>query len=337
MQKKIIALAVAAAFSAPAFADTTVYGVVDAGLVNNSTTDMKSTMVLMSGVLSSSRIGVKAVEDLNNGMKAVAVVEYALDTSTSSSVGNARQEMLAVAGDFGTVAAGYLQTTGYDWQVKFDPTAGSQVSPLTRVNNGFLIGSGAAANRLAHAIAYISPDMNGLSFAVNYDTNFGDAITATASNDNTVAGNKTTATMLSATYAAGPLVVGGVYAATSNGGNGYNKTSDVSLGASYDLGVAKLMATYQTDKVDNGTGTDKAASFSAVAPVGPGAVVFSYAKNTIGSTAADDNANSFTVAYLQGLSKTTTAYGAVHKISTKVAGGTTSDTTLIGVGLNKKF
>ncbi len=55
----------------------------------------------------------------------------------------ARQQMLAVAGDFGTVATGYLQTTGYDWPVKFDPTAGSLVSPLQSMTKGanFLIGS----------------------------------------------------------------------------------------------------------------------------------------------------------------------------------------------------
>ncbi len=36
MQKKIIALAVAAAFSAPAFAEVTMYGVVDAAVANAS-------------------------------------------------------------------------------------------------------------------------------------------------------------------------------------------------------------------------------------------------------------------------------------------------------------
>ena len=38
MQKKIIALAIAAAFSAPAFADATVYGVLDVGYENTAKT-----------------------------------------------------------------------------------------------------------------------------------------------------------------------------------------------------------------------------------------------------------------------------------------------------------
>jgi predicted porin len=335
MQKKLIALAVVAAFSAPAFADTTVYGIVDAAVINKSVTGLKSTLVGISGGLSGSRIGVVASEDLDNGMKAIAKVEYKLNVAESDGVGTARQEMLALAGGFGTVAAGYLQTTGYDWQVKFDPTAGSAITSLTAVNSGFLIGSGTAAARLPHALAYISPAMGGVTVALNYTTNFTDAIVQPVSG--ATAGNKTTATMLSAMYAEGALAVGGVYAATANDDTGYNKTSDMSLGASYDLGVAKLMGTYQTNKTDNGAGTNSAMSFGAVAPVGPGAVVATYAKNTIKTVAnLGDDDTSMTVAYLMGLSKTTTAYGAVHKVNAKTA-GVKSDTTVIAVGVKKSF
>jgi len=334
MQKKIIALAIAAAFSAPAMADVSVYGIVDAAVVNVSVTGMKSNMQAISGGLSGSRLGVVAAEDLDNGMKAIAKVEYKLDSAVVDGVGNARQEMLALAGGFGTVAAGYLQTTGYDWQVKFDPTAGSAITSLTAVNSGFLIGSGAAAARAPRALAYISPAMGGVTVALNYSTNFAD--TAMVASGATT-GNKTTATMLSAMYAEGALAVGGVYAATANDNTGYNKTTDMALGASYDLGVAKLMGTYQSNKTDNGAGTNNAMSFAAVAPVGPGAVVATYAKNTIKTVAnLGDDDTSMTVAYLQGLSKTTTAYGALHKINAKAAGVKT-DTTIIAVGLKKAF
>jgi len=60
MQKKLIALAVAAAFSAPAFADVTVYGIVDAAVANVSVTGMKSDLTVISGGLSTSRLGVVA-------------------------------------------------------------------------------------------------------------------------------------------------------------------------------------------------------------------------------------------------------------------------------------
>ncbi len=334
MQKKLIALAVAAAFSAPAFAEVSVYGIVDAAVANVSVTGMKSDLTVISGGLSTSRIGVVATEDLDNGMKAIAKVEYKLDSAVSDGILNARQEMVALAGGFGTVAAGYLQTTGYDWAVKFDPTTGSAVDSLSAVNSSFLIGSTAVAARANRAVAYISPDMGGVTVAVNYSTNVLNTPMVTSG---ATVGNKTTATLLSATYNGSsiPLSVGVVYAATANDNAGYNKTSDLALGASYDLSVVKLMGTYQTSKVDNGLGTDKAMSFSAVAPVGPGALVGTVAKNTIDSTLAADNTTAYTVAYLYGLSKTTTAYGAVQKISFKAA--TTIDTTILAVGLKKTF
>jgi predicted porin len=366
MQKKIIALAVAAAFSAPAFADVTAYGVVDAVLAHVSADGQKSDIQALSGGLSSSRIGFKAVEDLDNGMKAVAVLEYGLDTQTNSSVGAARQQMLAVAGGFGTFATGYLQTTGYDFAVKFDPTAGSAVSPLQSVTNGnlFLIGSSAIAARAQRALAYISPDLGGVTVAVNYTTGLtglGDLTVA----DNVAVQSKSTAYLLSATYNGGPLAVGVVYTSATLGtgwsavtGSLATETSTLSpkeyaLGASYDLGVVKLSATYQNFK--SGTNnlvpaevSNKAMSFSAVAPVGPGAIVASYAKNTMQGTNVDGKG--FTVAYLQGLSKTTTAYAGVQKISNGTNTGAYTvlnnavasvtnggSSTAIVFGLNKKF
>lgn len=334
MQKKIIALAVAAAFSAPAFAaDVNMYGIVDAAVINQSVTGLKNSMFAISGGLSTSRIGVVATEGLDNGMTAIGKIEYKLDTASSDGTLTARQEMLAVAGGFGTVAAGYLQTTGYDWQVKFDPLAGSAVSPLQDVNSGYLIGTTAGAARAPHALAYISPDMNGVTVAVNYTTNLTDALVQPASGATT--GHKTTATLLSATFVQGPLSVGAVYAGTANDNTGFAKTTDLAFAGSYDLGVAKLMGTFQTNKTDGGAGTNNAISFSAVAPVGPGAVVASFAKNSIAGAGSNDD-TAVTGAYVYNLSKNTTAYGALNMIKAKAAGVAT-DTTILAVGLRKKF
>jgi predicted porin len=387
MQKKLIALAIAAAFSAPAFADVTVYGVVDAAVARASGNGQKSDTIMVSGGLASSRLGVKTVEDLNNGMKAVVVLEYGLDAQNGTALGAARQTMLAVAGDFGTVATGYLQTTGYDFGVKFDPTAGSAVSPLQSMTKGgvFLIGSNTIASRAPRALAYISPDMGGVTVAVNYstDTNLDatvNAITAPtvvyAAGSITGLGNvaqpsagtdmKIPAYLISVNYANGPLAVAGVIADANVAAANFH-IKDMALGASYDLGVVKLMGTYQTTKFDTaGNGSSKAMSFSAVAPVGPGAVAFSYAKNTMDSTTwgTDTSAKGMTVAYLQGLSKTTTMYVALEKVSqgqatnaysvynNALGGGLTAQgaavngntaltaggsSTLFAVGLNKKF
>lgn len=63
MQKKIIALAVVAVFSTPAFADVTPYGIIDGAIVNVSATGQKSDLLALSGGASGSRIGAKVTED----------------------------------------------------------------------------------------------------------------------------------------------------------------------------------------------------------------------------------------------------------------------------------
>jgi predicted porin len=384
MQKKIIALAIAAAFSAPAFADTTVYGVVDAALTHVSADGQRSDMQVLSGGLAASRLGVKSVEDIGD-MKAVVVLEYGLDTQianglTQTSLGttmSARQQMLALAGGFGTFATGYLQTTGYDWAVKFDPMAGSVVSPLQSMTGQTnVVGSATVAARAQRALAYISPNMSGLTVAVNYSTDTGLYTGASGLGNLTLAEGaaetKMTAMLLSATYEAGPLAVGGVYAKTSNPSvDSKQDFKEYALGASYDLGVAKLFATYQNNKSDLALGavtdySSKAYSASVVAPVGSGAVAFSYAKDKISQAGSDSIGGSgYTLAYLQGLSKVTTMYVAVSKVSNDdginiysvgnnvlaptlaaavaaapAAAGTLKtggSSTLLAVGLNKKF
>jgi predicted porin len=381
MQKKIIALAIAAAFSAPAFADTTVYGVVDAALAHISADGTKSDTQAVSGGLASSRLGVKSVEDIGD-MKAVVVLEYGLDTMVAAPSGSgavtcagagcpanaaysgaagltARQQMLALAGGFGTFAAGYLQTTGYDWAVKFDPMAGSSVSPLQSMAGYNLVGSKSVASRAQRALAYISPDMSGVTVAVNYSTDLlglGNLGQAEGSGD-----TKETAALLSVTYSGGPLSVGGVYAkvstptgATFGSGTALSGIKEYALGASYDLSVVKLFATYQSMKIDDAPwdDTSKVYSLSAVAPVGSGAVAFSYAKEKWSCTGCTDGGgNGYTLAYLQGLSKVTTMYVAVSKVSNDtgndmftvdnniLAGAVkvSGSSTLIAAGLNKKF
>lgn len=360
MQKKLIALAVAAAFSAPAFADVAMFGTIDAAVVHASADGQKSDTQAVSGGLSPSRLGVKGVEDLSNGMKAVVVLEYGLDTQvgTGLSTATARQQMLAVAGDFGTFATGYLQTTGYDWAVKFDPTAESSVSPLQSMTGSTnLIGSNTAAARAQRALAYISPSMGGVTVAVNYATDIVGLGNLTLAN--AAAETKESATLLSATYSGGPLTVGGVYAKTTNPSvNSSLDMKEYALGASYDLSVVKLFATYQSNKADatltpvTTNFQSKVYSFSAVAPVGPGAVLFTYAKNKLTATGLDTGGNGYTVGYLQGLSKLTTAYVTVSKVSNDngsqffsvdnnalananlTAGGSS---TMLALGLNKKF
>lgn len=288
-------------------------------------------------------------------MTAVGVLEYGLDTETNQQTASsaassglvARQQMLALAGGFGTVATGYLQTAGYDFAGKFDPLTGSSASPIQSITKGggFLIGASTVAARAQRALAYISPDMSGLTIAVNYSSALAGLGNLTVAS--TAASVKTSAVLASATYAAGPLTVGAVYAGTTTPVS-TGDTKEYALGGSYDLVVAKLMGTYQASTTNSVT--NSAYSLTGVMPVGTNAVALSYAKNSMKT--ANTNGSGYTLGYLHTLSKTTTAYAAyssstndsgTHAYSvannalstaTWANGGSSS---LVAVGLRKKF
>ncbi len=119
MNKKIIALAVAAAFSAPAFADVTVYGRAHLSLDSNSgnaaattTAGTKNGLNLTSNA---SRLGFKGTEDLANGLKAVYQLETEVSGTGAASSTNStglfvtqRDTYIGVTSEFGTVLAGRL-------------------------------------------------------------------------------------------------------------------------------------------------------------------------------------------------------------------------------------
>jgi predicted porin len=404
MQKKIIALAVvAAAISVPAFADSSFYGILDGAIVNMSHTGQKSNTLAVSGGLATSRFGLNASEDLGGGMKAIVNLEYALDGQSNTGIGTvntatnsgtiARQQLLGLTGDFGTVATGYLQTAGNDFGKKFDPTAGSAVSPLQNATKGagLLIGTVAGATRAQRALAYISPNMSGLTVALNYSTALsglgdvglsnnatttaastcgagyvlsanvciptagGTVVAATPGATKGVSTVNTTATLLSATYDAGPLSVGGVYASTSAPDSTTNK-KEYALGGSYDLGMAKLFATYQSMHVDAAaapaSNNVKVYSLSGVMPVGPGAVALTYAHAADATnTAGDKDGSGYTGAYLYSMSKTATVYVAYSHMNSNKSGAFSVDNSALGggdtinsassnlfaLGLSKKF
>lgn len=363
MQKKLIALAIAG-LSTAAFAQSNVevYGQVDAFVGNVSADGIKSLTKVESGGLAASRLGVKGVEDLGNGLKALFVLEYGINGDQNQALGTAgaRQQLLGLTGAFGTVAAGRLQTTGYDWGVAYDVLAGTKISPLQNMNsNTAIIGATAAGARANNALAYISPSLNGVTLAVNYTGNLtADEVATATDGDNT----NLKATLASAKYDNGPLSAGLVYAkANSDALTGKVlgvtfagekvETKDWALGGSYNFGVATLKATYQTTEATvNGDVASKQKTYSlgAAAPVSAaGTVVGSYA-STKTSDVDNSQAKSWTVAYLHALSKRTTAYAGYNRVTNDsgvaftvvnsgltLANGATSSVAV--VGLNHKF
>ncbi|MFV0371011.1 MAG: porin, partial [Azonexus sp.] len=175
MQKKLIALAIAAAASGAAFAQTnvTIFGIADVGYVGVDADGGKFQHNINSGVLSTSRIGFKGAEDLGNGLKAIFNLEYGLlldqNTGIGASGAVARQQFVGLTGGFGTVVAGRLQTAGLDYTVAGSALGGSAaVGAITQVsaNDDFpLLNNGSRAD---NAVAYISPSFGGVTVALNH-------------------------------------------------------------------------------------------------------------------------------------------------------------------------
>jgi general bacterial porin, GBP family len=346
MQKKIIALAIAAAAAAPAFAQVTVYGVADAYWSRWKTTDQDAYYAVNSAGLSGSRIGFKAVEDLGNGTSALAVIEYGFKMDDGNRVAGtdsglaARQKLVGLTGGWGTAVAGYAQTAGYDFACATTPFAGSALDPQ-QIGVGVLLSCG-NNGRGGNALAYISPNFGGFTFAYNHSRVTEGAGAAAHKND-------VSANLLAGTYSGGPVTVNAVYAkisdddqiamATVGGGTNGKAIKEFGLRGSYNLGVASLFASYQTKDRDGVDNKDNTMTFGAAIPVGPaGTVAVDYARSTLKETVGTDKnkVDAFSVAYLHSLSKRTTAYAGLTRINNKTVDPTIK-TDALAVGLRHTF
>ncbi|MBL8430264.1 MAG: porin [Dechloromonas sp.] len=346
MQKKIIALAVAALASTAAFAQTnvTIYGIADANFVANTylgAAGKQTQYGINSGGLSTSRIGFKGVEDLGNGLKALFVLEYGLGIDGSNGIGYstttsavARQQFVGLTGGFGTAVAGHLQTTGLDFTVAGSALGGSTGLGVAHKGNGLQAAaathliSALEGGRHSNAIAYISPSFGGLTVAYNHAR-----VSETAG---TTGNTDSHGDLLSLSYANGPLTAGAIYTrATMSGAN--NNVTEWGLRGGYDFNVVKLQAQYQTAKSQAlSLGSDNLWLLSATVPVGAKvAVIAEYAHNTVKSTAAKDNVHAATVAATYALSKRTTAYAGIT--GKRVDNAKDGDSNAYLVGLRHMF
>lgn len=342
MQKKIIALAVAGLVSGAAFAQSNVqiYGIVDAAYLHSKANGTGSSNQIASGVLSGSRIGFQGTEDLGGGLKAVFNLEYSLanDLSLASggaaaggAIGNARQQYVGLAGNWGTFIAGGLQTPAFGLTAKYDALVGSALSPVRTLSDASIAagqapGTGAfnlntinASSRVSNAVAYVSPNFSGFTATAAYA--FGGV---SGDNVNTKTNDQERTYAFTLEYTNGPLGIAGIYHNTDNIGNPLDAAANAdatewAILASYDFGIAKLMGGYNRSNFDAGAGAntenDKVWNIGVVVPVGAGNVHFAYARATDDSALKSDDSSAWSVAYTHSLSKRTTAYAGYTRVS----------------------
>ena len=258
MRKSLLAFAVLGAFAANAMAaDVTLYGKIDTGFMytNVKKTNEKSsnTFEMKSGITGGSRWGIKGSEDLGNGYKVGFMLESAINSDTG--VGESRlfhrEASVNVSGPFGTVYAGRMGGVG----------GGSASSPISLWgmgsafstvwgNNSISKTLQSNADRYDNSIAYATPKFGGFQVIAFYSMGGNEVENKGKENSEDVDRYYG----LGATYVNGPLAVFGVvdqqnYVNFADAGaTKYTKNDDslaVTLGGSYDFGVAKVYATAQ--------------------------------------------------------------------------------------------
>ncbi len=315
MQKKIIAVAVAALASTAAFAQTnvTVYGVVDVqqAFVKSSSAAYGGNTQPNVGRLDAhgNYIGFKGVEDLGNGLKAVFVYESAFGTDTGAGLTGTRDSYIGLAGGFGTVAAGRLTHPLRAFGAKVELLPGAAGFGTTASVTGTIAGLKTGADdRADNAIAYISPSFSGLTVIGAYVN--GETRTNGANANPNV---NTRQWQVAAQYENGPLFAG----------VGYHRDHDYAATVTAGAGPAY---TATLGALDGG----KASVVRAVA-------VYTFPSNTkltalFDRTKADSNVgelkrNAFSLGVAQGFGKNTVGleYGRAFKL--KAAGNSVDETS----------
>jgi predicted porin len=160
MKKTLIAAALAAAVAAPsANAGVVIYGKLHTSIdyfdQNATLTGLKQWRVTSRA----SRIGFKGSEDLGNGLKAIWKVEFGVDIADNAGWNSNRNRYVGLAGDWGTFLVGRHDTP---YKMAFYSTGIDMLGDSIIDQNAMF---GYNEVRASNAIAFISPNMNGLTLA----------------------------------------------------------------------------------------------------------------------------------------------------------------------------
>jgi predicted porin len=263
MHKTVIALAIAGMAAAPAFADSnvTLYGSVDYGFVARSgNSGLKSSnpnftpgsefpkQEFASDITGQNALGFKGAEDLGDGNKVIFELEAgfltdngtnSLPTINNNGVGTnpgsgpifRRHSWVGMTGSWGTALGGRVDGARWGVSTRYDPFGGAGVANQSSLQ--------VHAARADNAIAYVTPNVEGLYAVVAYTSQLV---------GQEAAGNQNDARLwvIQPNYVVGPLSVTLNYEHLNSHNNPNDTKIDIYVvGASYDFGVAKLMGYWE--------------------------------------------------------------------------------------------
>lgn len=363
MKKSLIALAVlASSGAAMAQSSVSVYGLLDVwvGSQKNTTNGVTAgsfgKMASNEG-LATSRLGFKGTEDLGGGLKANFQIEttVGLDQPAATSLGD-RQSWVGLSGGFGEVRLGRVWTPYDNTRFLINDTFTANFSSSFSVWRGY-------TDRTTNGVQYTTPSFGGLTASALYT--FGEDKTATTS--------ASSITAFSLNYANGPIAAGLAHqiqqdknagatatAVTDTSKTPFNgpalsqlingtaqtasKTSYTLINGSYDFGVAKVLAGYNTVKATSTAvaGNAKANEWNIGAEVPFGSALalgVGYAESQVKVNGVDRNETTGYSAVLKyALSKRTAVYAGLAKAEEETAAGVSVEkSNRYFVGLNHTF
>ena len=287
MQKKLIALAAASAFTLPVMAQSSVivYGQMDIGVASLPDEAGHDVTHIDSALWTDSYIGVKGTEDLGGGLKAVFQVETTLVNDDATGLaGEGRDTFVGLAGGFGTLIAGYLSTPLNNWLADYDAN-GSNTFRTSNVNL-----AGTLEARAANTVAYATPDLGGFQGVVFY----------TLDEDRDLKKD---------IYGVGLRYDNDAFSAMYAWHAQHDVVDNHVIGLSYDFGVARITGSYILNQFEPAALEDESGwNLGVAVPVGNGTISVGYGQESDIGGVRDNDAKIASIAYSYDLSKRTSLY-----------------------------
>lgn len=321
MNKKLIAIGIAAALAAPlaAQAGVEVYGDARVSLDfvnNNASSPAEDNTVSLSS--NYSYLGFKGDEDLGAGLTALWQIEQEVDFDNGTWGNQPRDTYVGVAGGFGSVMAGNIRTPYRLSTMRLDPFANTRgdFNAIIGSVDGFSIFNDESWTN--NTIEYTTPDLNGFNAALAY------MLSDVTTGNDTLAG-RTSATKdkdgysLSVGYNNGPIFATAGYESLNKvgfgGGTGTPDAQAYKLGGSYTIMDATTIgALFENIDLGGIVGDRNAWSVDVSHKIGSTTLMAAYNgadKTKISKTAA----NQFSVGVKQALSKNTEVYALWTQVS----------------------
>ena len=306
MKKSLIAIAALAAVgAASAQSSVTLYGLADVYVGQSKTTSTEGTTSVetkktgfQSGGLQGSRLGVKGVEDLGNGLKAVFNYEMGFDAINGNGYSSVkfagkdyetnglafnRRAVVGLQGGFGSVLL------GTDYTPLYNLITATEADAQSTFDTGNLsTGYGGGFTPRISGVHYAG-NFSGVGVQASYGYGKTTVTETTAGVVTDTSLDKSQSYALGLSYANGPFMIGaaGQQIKGTIGANGVDttgKTTEYGVGGSYDFGAAKLFANYLYSKKQPSTAVatyTKAdeANIGVLVPFGAASVVAEYGHN----------------------------------------------------------